>query len=280
MNALPCAGLLFALIMETAGTHSVERLRSIMAQLRSPEGCPWDQKQTLKTLKPYLLEEAYEVLEAIDSGDAEAHCEELGDLLLQIVFQSQLCSEEGSFNLDDVAHVISEKLVRRHPHVFGDVDVADADEVLKNWDEIKRQEKGGADSKQSVLAGVPHSLPALAAAQEIQKRAARAGFDWSDVEGPLDKIEEEVHELREAIALKDHAATEEELGDLLFSVVNLARHFKVHAELALQGTNTKFRSRFTEVEKRADEQGLDMAKLELETLDALWDEAKNMERGQ
>ena len=265
--------------MEIAGTQSVERLRSIMAQLRSPEGCPWDQKQTLKTLKPYVLEEAYELLEAIDSEDPDAHCEELGDLLLQIVFQSQLRAEDGTFTLDDVAHRISEKLVRRHPHVFGDVDVADADEVLKNWDAIKREEKGGAEDKQSVLAGVPRSLPALAAAQEMQKRAARAGFDWSTLEGPLDKIEEELKELREAVEAQNKAATEDEMGDVLFSIVNLARHLKVNSELALAGTNNKFRSRFTGVEALVDERGLDMAAMNLEALDALWDEVKIKEQG-
>jgi MazG family protein len=255
-------------------TPPIQRLRDIMARLRGPGGCPWDREQTLQTLKPYCIEEAYEVLDAIDSGDPDKHREELGDLLLQVVFHSQLRAEEGAFTFDDVANAISDKLVRRHPHVFGELKVEDSAEVLRNWDEIKRKEKAGAGESPSVLSGLPKALPALAKAQEVQKRAARVGFDWSKDAQVLDKIEEEVRELREAIASGDTAHIREETGDLLFSVVNLARRLKVHAEEALHGTTGKFIRRFQHVEQRVAESGREMKACTLEELDVFWDEAK------
>ena len=251
----------------------VDRLRSIMATLRGDDGCPWDRKQTLETLKPYLVEEAYEVLDAIDSGDRSELREELGDLFLQVVFQSQLCAEEGSFDLDDVATAICDKLIRRHPHVFGDVDVADADEVLKNWDAIKKAEKGDAGPR-SAMQGVPRSLPALHRAHEIQNRAARQGFDWDDIAEVLAKVDEELGELREAMAAQDAVAAREELGDLLFSVVNLGRFIGHQPEEALHETIHKFVGRFQYIEDRVHAQGKVLTDLDLPALDRLWDEAK------
>lgn len=254
----------------------VDRLRAIMAALRGEGGCPWDRKQTLVTLKPYLVEEAYEVLDAIDSGDRAQLCEELGDLLLQVVFQSQLCAEEEAFDLDDVATSICDKLIRRHPHVFGDVDVADADEVLKNWDAIKQTEKGGGEIR-SAMEGVPRSLPALHRAHEIQKRAARQGFDWDDVADVLAKVDEELGELRQAMADRDEPAAREELGDLLFSVVNLGRFLGHQPEEALHETIHKFVSRFQYIEDRVQAEGKVLTELDLPALDRLWDEAKDGE---
>ena len=252
----------------------LDRLRAIMAALRGPDGCPWDRQQTLATLKAFLVEEAYEVLDAIDADDRDRLREELGDLLLQVVFQAQLCAEEGAFDLDDVAAAICEKLVRRHPHVFGDVEVADADEVLRNWDAIKKTEKGDANAPRSAMAGVPRSLPALHRAHEIQKRAARQGFDWAAVDGVLAKIDEELAELREAMAAGHPAAAREELGDLLFSVVNLSRFLGHQPEDALHQTTRKFIRRFQQIEQRAHAAGKALTDYCLADLDRMWDQAK------
>ena len=254
----------------------VERLREIMRRLRSEDGCPWDKKQTLQTLKPYLVEETYEVLDAIDSGVRADICEELGDLLLQIVFQSQLCDEEGSFNLDDVATSVSEKLIRRHPHVFSDVEVADADEVLKNWDAIKKQEKA-ADTSRSVMDGIPRHLPALHRAHEIQKRASRQGFDWDDIAEVMVKIDEELSELREAMAARDSVSAREELGDLLFSIVNLSRFLGHQPEDALHNAIRKFVTRFQTLENQVHEQGKALTDFSLAQLDWIWDDVKAKE---
>ncbi len=251
---------------------AIERLREVMRTLRSDQGCPWDREQTVETLKPFLVEETYEVLDAIDSGDRGKLCEELGDVLLQVVFQSQLCSEDGSFTFDDVATAITEKLIRRHPHVFGDVDVADAAEVLKNWDEIKKSEKGDAGPR-SALEGIPRSLPALHKAHEVQKRAARQGFDWDDLRPVLDKLEEELNELKAALEIgPDH--TREELGDLLFSAVNLSRFLGHQPEEVLHESIAKFTRRFQAVEDRVHAAGKSMTDCSLRELDAVWDEVK------
>lgn len=254
----------------------LERLRAIMRLLRSERGCPWDRKQTLQTLKRYLVEETYEVIDAIDGGDRRQLEEELGDLLLQVVFQSQLCEEEGAFDLDGVATCISEKLVRRHPHVFGDVDVADADEVLKNWNAIKQDEKGG-EAPRSAVDGVPRHLPALHKAHEVQHRAARVGFDWDEIRQVLAKVEEEVGEVRDALDRGDRDEAAAELGDLLFAVVNLSRFLGRHAEEALNDAIVKFVRRFQEMERRVHDQGHRLQDRTLEQLDAVWDEVKEGE---
>ena len=253
----------------------IDRLLSIMATLRSDHGCPWDREQSLETLKPYLLEESYEVLDAIDSGDRDQLAEELGDVLLQIVFQSQICSEAGEFTFDDVATHIADKLERRHPHVFGDLNVADSDEVLRNWDAIKRKEKG--DKPRSAVSGIPRHMPALHKAHEVQKRAARAGFDWDEVAGALAKVEEELLEVREAIAAQDSEAIRGEIGDLLFSVVNVSRFQKVMAEEALNHTVARFSNRFKQVEERVHQQGHEMNQLSLAELDVIWEDVKKNE---
>ncbi len=276
---------------------SFRRLVEIMDALLSEQGCPWDRKQTHKTLKPYVIEESHEVCEAIDDGDMDELCGELGDLGLQIVFHAALARREGHFGIDDVYTAICDKLIRRHPHVFGSVDAEDAGTVLKNWEEIKRREReeknSGNDKEQpSALDGVPRALPALQRAQRLQSKAARVGFDWKDVLPVLDKIREEIDELEQEIgsrhdeigapALKNqprelpvnHDRVEDELGDLLFALVNLARFLKIDPEQALQGTNRKFSERFRYVEKRLAEQDRLPSDSSLEEMDAFWEESK------
>lgn len=250
--------------------HAFERLVGVMARLRAPGGCPWDREQTLASLKPYLVEEAYEVLEAIDQGGVDEHREELGDLLLQVVFQAELRREEGSFDAADVAHAIADKLVRRHPHVFEHQGVKAVSEALRHWEQRKAEEKKG----RSVLGGVPKNLPALLRAQRVGEKASQVGFDWPGVDGPLEKIDEELAELRAAIATEDAAAIEAELGDLLFSVVNVARFLNVGAEDALRGTIDRFTERFQKIEKRLEAEGKRVADTPLDQLEALWQAAK------
>ena len=269
--------------MTTLDDHSLsddlsplERLRAIMRLLRSERGCPWDREQTLDSLKRYLVEETYEVIDAIDGGDRLQLREELGDLLLQVVFQSQLCEEEGAFDLDDVAAAISDKLVRRHPHVFGDVQVADAEEVLTNWHAIKQEEKGGA-APRSAVDGIPRHLPALHKAHEVQHRAAKVGFDWAEIRQVLAKVEEEVAEVRGALERDDRDEAAAELGDLLFAVVNLSRFLGGHAEEALNEAIGKFVRRFKEMERRVHDQGHRLQDRTLAQLDAVWDEVKDNE---
>ncbi len=259
---------------EQDGTTLV-RLVAVMRRLLAPDGCPWDREQTLETLRKYVLEEACEVIDAIDSGDREGLREELGDLLLQVVFQAELLRTEGRFAIDDVIASIVEKLVARHPHVFGDVKASTADEVLTNWERLKAKEKKG----RGVLDGVPRSLPALVRAQRIGEKVSRVGFDWKDAQGSMAKITEELGELDHAIVGGNKKEQEEELGDLLFAIVNLARHLDLDAEAALRGTITKFTTRFAHVEKRVAERhggwgDANAKKLPLETLDAYWEEAK------
>jgi MazG family protein len=258
------------------GGPAIDRLVAIMRILRSDRGCPWDREQTLTTLKPYLVEEAHEVLDAIDAGDRAKLCEELGDLLLQVVFQAQLCAEEGAFTFDDVAAAIAEKLIRRHPHVFGSVKVDGSSDVVRNWEQIKKSEGGGAP--RSVLDGVPKSLPALHRAQLIQERAARVGFDWDRIDGALAKLQEEIGEVRAAAAAGDLPAAGAELGDVLFAAVNVSRFLERNPEDLLHGTVAKFIGRFRIIERLALERGLVLADCSLEQLDAMWDEAKATEK--
>ncbi len=256
---------------------TLPRLVAVMQRLLAPDGCPWDREQSLETLRKYVLEEACEVIDAIDSGNRDALREELGDLLLQIVFQSELARREGRFAVDDVVEGIVAKLVSRHPHVFGHLTAKDAEEVLRNWEKLKAQEKG----QRGILGGVPRAMPALTRAQRIGEKVARVGFDWKDARGSRGKIDEEIGELDQAIASGDKARIEDEMGDVLFALVNLARHVDVDAEGALRRTIDKFTARFSHVEKRVrdnhggwGEAGGGEEHLPLETLDAYWDEAK------
>ena len=259
----------------------IERLHGIMKRLRDPDkGCPWDKVQTLDSLKPCVLEETYELLSAMDSPeDVSNHIEELGDVLLQVMFQCVMAEEEGRFSFDDVANAISDKLVRRHPHVFGDVVAKDPAAVLKNWEQIKQTEHR-KEARHSALDGVPDALPGLIKAQRVQEKAARVGFDWKDAEGPLEKIKEEIRELEEEIAARksenpaDSARVKEEFGDLVFAVCNLARHLKIDAESAAQGATAKFAKRFRLVEAAAKEKGRRLEDMTLAEMDELWDEAK------
>jgi len=247
-------------------------LAYVIERLHAPDGCPWDREQTHETLRPHLLEESYEALEAIDSGDPAAIEEELGDVLLQVLMHAAVATRTGDFTLGDVVEHITRKLVRRHPHVFGDTVAATAEQVHQNWQALKQQEK----PRSSVLQGVPATLPSLAASQAIQGRARRAGFDWPDIEGPLEKLREELEELAQA---GDAAGREEEFGDVLFVAVNIADHLGVDAEQALRAANTKFRARFGAMEALARERGADLQAMDLAAMDALWDEVKAASRG-
>jgi len=256
--------------------RSFDELVQLMATLRGPNGCPWDRKQTLASLKPFIVEESYEVVEAIDNNDRKALVEELGDFLLQAIFAAEIAQEEGSFDIGDVITAIYNKLVRRHPHVFGEVEAKDAEQVLVNWEKLKNEERK-AENK-SVLAGVPQSLPALLKASRLTEKAARVGFDWRRAEDVFAKIDEEVQELREAIDGKNPQHIEEEIGDLLFSIANIARKLEVNAEEALQSANRKFTRRFESMERAVRGEGRNLDQLTLEQMDALWDEAKSAER--
>lgn len=253
---------------------SFEALTEIIAHLRAPDGCPWDREQTHQSLNKHMLEESYEAVSAVDSGDFDDMREEFGDVLLQIVLQSQIANEEGQFNVNQVVHGISSKLIRRHPHVFGDVKVDGVDGVLTNWEKLKEAErKDKGQTEKGLLDGIPAALPALSQAQESQDRAARVGFDWPEIEGVLDKIKEEIEEVKNAETDFELAA---EIGDLLFAMVNLARWKKIDAEAALRGTNVKFKKRFGYIEQNAKKQGRSLSEMSLEEMDALWNEAKKM----
>ncbi len=251
-------------------------LVDIMARLLQPDGCPWDREQTLETLKPFLLEETYEVLEALEEGDPAHHCEELGDLLFQIVFQSALRAADGKFGIDDVVAAIAAKLVRRHPHVFGDLKVSGSDEVLRNWGQLKAKEHAEQGKQRGTLDGVPRALPALLRAQRIGEKAATVGFDWPDRAGVRAKVDEELAELDRAIADGDAQAIGEELGDLLFVLTRLASWVKVDAESVLSQAVARFRARFDDMEARA---GRPLKGMSLEEMDVLWREAKRRTAG-
>ncbi len=247
----------------------IERLREIMSALRAPNGCPWDREQTHASIKSQLLEESYEVIEAIDNGDSKNLKEELGDVLLHVVFHSQLSSEAGEFTFDDVATGISDKLVRRHPHVFGDVNAPDTKTVLTNWDAIKKQEK---PERKGPFDGIPKALPALMRATEVSKKASKVGFDWPNADGAMAKVHEEIEELRVDAHNKERAA--EELGDLLFAVVNLSRHLKLDAEQCLAAATNKFQKRYEKRTARLAEQGKTLEGSTLAEMDAAWNEIK------
>lgn len=244
-----------------------------MARLRAPGGCPWDREQTFDSIKPYTLEETYEVLDAVDKRDWDELRGELGDFMLQAVFFAQMAAEEKHFDIGDSLDAVSEKLIRRHPHIFGDETAATGDEVLKIWEQVKSQERKKKTDR-SMLATVPRSLPALVEAQQITTRASRVGFDWKNVAEVLVKLDEERAEFEAALASGSPDQIENELGDLLFSLVNIARFVKVDPEQALRRTNSKFRRRFGHVERRLEAQGKEVAGTPIEELEALWQEAK------
>lgn len=244
-------------------------------KLRSPGGCPWDRQQNHDSLKRYAIEETYELVEAIESGDASKVKEELGDVLLQVLLHAQIADEDGDYDIGDVCRTIKEKLQRRHPHVFGEVEVAGVDEVLHNWEQIKRAEPGYED-RESALDGVPEHMPALMRAAKLGKKAARTGFDWPDIQSIFDKLREETVELKEAVDRGARADIREEIGDLLFTVVNIARHADVDPEEALRLMLKKFAYRFTHIEDHARATGRDIGQLTLDEMDDVWNEAKGM----
>jgi MazG family protein len=262
-----------------------EALVALQARLRAPNGCPWDREQTHDSLRTYLVEETYEVLDALESRDWNEFAGELGDLLLQVVFHSALAAEEGRFDISDVIERIHNKMVSRHPHVFGEVKARTSAQVLKNWEQIKAEERRAAKkapgdaqaeaaAPPSVLDGVPRTVPALLEAHQLTRRAANVGFDWKDIEGIFEKLAEETRELREAVASKDRSHYEEEVGDLLFVGVNLARFLGLDAEIALKRSNRKFNQRFRQMERSATGSGKQLSSLSADELETLWNEAK------
>jgi len=249
----------------------LDRLKAIVSLLRSPEGCPWDREQTHESLRAGLLEEACETIDAITRSDDTNLREELGDLLLQIVFHADLAAERGAFNFEDTARHVCEKLIRRHPHVFADAEASDTTTVLRQWEQIKREEKG---AQASVMDGIPRALPALVRAVNVQKKAARVGFDWPDTAGVIDKFREELAELHLEIESGDRTGLEHELGDILFTAVNMARKIGVEPELALEHANQRFIARFRHMEQSVAPTGRKLEELRLEELENLWNEAK------
>lgn len=259
--------------MPSAAHPAFARLVEIMATLRGPNGCPWDREQTPDSLKPYLIEETYEVLEALEANDLPAFKEELGDLLLQIVFHAQLMTEAGAFTIEDVAQAIADKLVHRHPHVFSDVTVKDTAEVVRNWAKIKAREKAGKADR-SALAGVPLGAPALVQTQRLGEKAARIGFDWTSAPEVFKKVEEEIQELAETLLSTDTERQEHELGDLLFALTSLARHLNLDAETALRKAGKRFSTRFRYIETQLEQNREDIHQTTPARLEALWEKAK------
>jgi len=251
----------------------LKKLIDIMAALRSEKGCPWDREQTRDSLKPFLMEETYEVLEAMDEGNPETIKEELGDLLFQIVFHCQIAKERNEFDMSDVIKKISEKMIKRHPHVFGNAKYKSKDELLKHWEEEKKRE---GKHMVSILEGVPKSLPSLLRAHKLQKKAARIGFDWKKTEDAIKKLDEELKEFKDAVKKKQQSAIEDELGDIFFMLVNISRFIGVNPEDALRKTISKFISRFRYIEMKAAEQERSLSDMTLEEMDTLWDEAKDL----
>ena len=256
---------------------SFDRLVDVVAMLRSKNGCPWDLAQTHESLKADLIEEAYELIEAIDAKVPKKICDELGDLLMQVMLHSQIATDRNEFSVDEVIENLTEKLVRRHPHVFGSVVATDENEVLENWEEIKRGEDGNKDRKSS-LDGIPHSLPSLQRAEKIQKKASRAGFDWDTTEDVLPKLQEEIDEIEESIRNDDITEIEMEIGDLLFSVVNLCRFLNVQPEEALRKSTRKFADRFQRMETTLERTNKTFKDYDLSTLDQIWEQVKQQEK--
>jgi MazG family protein len=253
----------------------IETLMQVVDTLRGAGGCPWDAKQTVESLTPHLIEECHEMADAVARGNMAETCEELGDLLMGILMVARVASEDRGFDPGDVAGGITAKLIRRHPHVYGEVQVDGSGQVLKNWEAIKKQEKADKGADRSVLSGVPRSMPALLRAYRVGQKASHAGFDWPDMQGPTDKVEEEWREFQAALESGDRQRQQEELGDVLFSLVNVARKLKIEPELALRGTIERFTQRFQYVETGLEQQGKSPADASLEEMDALWEAAKN-----
>jgi tetrapyrrole methylase family protein / MazG family protein len=249
------------------------KLVELMAALRGPEGCPWDRKQTPESLKPFLVEECYEVIDALDEGNPDKVKEELGDLLFQVIFHARIAEEAGHFSIRDVITAIHEKMIRRHPHVFGDEKLATDKEVLANWEEIKKKEKAHKD-RRSVLEGVPKELPSLLRAHRLQERAARVGFDWNHLNEALPKLDEEIAEFKESLKSEDAGKIEEELGDVFFMLVNISRFLGVNPDDALRKTISKFIHRFRYIEEHAENEGKSLNDMTLDEMEKLWQEAK------
>lgn len=296
----PVAGEIAGLGGDDAGRYDIEDLKEIMTRLRDPEtGCPWDQRQDFKSISPYTIEEAYEVVDAIDTGDRAALCDELGDLLFQVIYHAEMAREEESFAFDDVVHAISAKLMRRHPHVFGSETLASDEEIREMWERVKLEEKAAAGTlgdetldAPSLLAGVPVGLPGLTRALKLQKKAARVGFDWPSTTPVLEKLEEELEEFRaelmtetingaddETGGLANRDKIAEEFGDMLFVMANLARHLRIDPEAALRGANEKFCRRFHHIEVALARASRSPGDASLDEMEALWDEAKALENG-
>lgn len=264
---------------ELKDKYDIHDLILITTALRSPCGCPWDREQTHESIKKNFIEETYEVIEAINKKDAESLKEELGDVLLQVALHCEMEREKGSFSFDDVANDIVQKLVVRHPHVFGDVQADNCSEALESWDAVKFKTKGMKNQSESMIK-VPREFPALMRAQKVQHKAAKAGFDWETIDGAFEKLNEEINELKIAISHNDNSEIEDEFGDVLFSCVNISRFLKLDSEEALTGATDKFLSRFIEVEKLAAKQGIDMKNSSIQELDDLWNEAKKIKNAE
>ena len=261
--------------MSDKGKQGFADLVAIMARLRGADGCPWDRRQTKEDLRPFLIEEAYEILEALDRGDDEGLCEELGDLLFHIVFMARIAEDEGAFDIDDVTHGVAEKMIRRHPHVFGDSGVSGPGEVEANWTKIKAAEK----SRESLMEGIPRHLPALMRSYRLTQRASKVGFDWENKDQVWEKLQEELQEFQEALRRGKEGELREELGDVLFTLVNLARFIGVDPEDALRRVTNKFTERFQYIEKRLRKEGKDPYGASLAEMDALWEESKGKKGG-
>jgi tetrapyrrole methylase family protein/MazG family protein len=259
---------------QKAYNEAFTRLVELMATLRGPNGCPWDRQQSSESLKPFLIEECYEVIDALEEGVPDKVKEELGDLLFQIVFHARIAEERNQFSINDVVDVIHEKMVRRHPHVFGVEQASTADEIRTNWEEIKRKEKGYED-RTSILEGVPRSLPSLLRARHLQERAARVGFDWKHLNETLPKLDEEIFEFKESLKKENAEKIEEELGDLFFMLVNISRFLGVDPDTALRKTISKFIHRFRYIEEHAANAGKSLSEMTLDEMEALWQESKN-----
>ena len=254
--------------------NSLSKLIEITDTLMGEDGCPWDKVQTRESLKPYLIEETYEVLDALDANDPEKIKDELGDLLYQILFHSKIASLKGEFNFRDVINNLSEKMVRRHPHVFKEGELNTPDQVVKQWEEIKRNEKNQANQK-SILDNIPKNLPSLLRAQKLQKKAAKEGFDWDQINDVFDKLDEEIAEFKEAVLKKKSADIQNEIGDIIFVITNIAKFYKIDAEEALRSTNNKFIKRFQYIEQKIEAKGKTLKDSNLEEMERYWQEAKN-----